>query len=595
MNTSSPTRHVPTILRLSIERFRRFENYVWYPSSHVNVILGGGDVGKSTILDAIGLLFSPTNFSPVSDADYWRRDVEKEFIIEAVMSLPDSCGIHTLSKHAWPWEWDGREPQRPKLEDDGCAEPAQPVYRVRVRGTAEMDLAHELLQPDDTTDHFPVAIRRAIGLLRLSGDDRNDRDLRLVQGSALDRLLSDKTLRARLGHKLTESDVLSQLKDDAKEKLESLDKAFLKQALPNSLGLGFTGSQGLSASALIGLTADEDGVQLPLASWGAGTRRLAALEIAGIHQGEAPITLVDEVERGLEPYRQRQLIASIDAAPSQVFVTTHSAVIVKAASRAELWHLDSRCRIGPLSAHVVRSQQKRDPETFLARFTVVVEGQTELGFIAGLMKRTISPSLYERGVWLTDGEGNPRTLDLLEALAQGGLSFGGFADNEGQSPDRWKALQERLGPLLFRWKTGCIEENILRVVPDDKLEEFIRDPNEDDLTGERLRSLQERLSTPDKKFSTLRDAATDFRATILAAATGRVPDCKKNADRATLKALRAHAENWFKSERGGRELANKLYSLKLAPALEGELLPFLNAICRSVGVDCLQSLRPLKP
>ena len=62
---------------------------------------------------------------------------------------------------------------------------------VRVRGTEDQELSWEIVQPDGTTDPFPVALRRSIGLVRLSGDDRNDRDLRLVQGSALDRLLSD--------------------------------------------------------------------------------------------------------------------------------------------------------------------------------------------------------------------------------------------------------------------------------------------------------------------------------------------------------------------------------------------------------------------
>ena len=47
-----------------------------------------------------------------------------------------------------------------------------------------------------------------------------------------------------------------------------------------------------SIAALIGLTAIREGVQLPLATWGAGTRRIAALTIAEQNQGEAPITLV---------------------------------------------------------------------------------------------------------------------------------------------------------------------------------------------------------------------------------------------------------------------------------------------------------------
>jgi putative ATP-dependent endonuclease of the OLD family len=84
-----------------------------------------------------------------------------------------------------------------------------------VRGTEDLELAYEIMQPDGSTDFFPVALRRSIGLVRLSGDDRNDRDLRLVQGSALDRLLSDKGLRSRMASELANSDVKVELTDAA--------------------------------------------------------------------------------------------------------------------------------------------------------------------------------------------------------------------------------------------------------------------------------------------------------------------------------------------------------------------------------------------
>lgn len=78
---------------------------------------------------------------------------------------------------------------------------------------------------------------------------------------------------------------------------------------------------------------------LPMASWGAGTRRLAALEVAAAHHAEHPIMIVDEIERGLESYRQRILVEELLASPSQVFVTTHSAAAVHAAATATLWYV----------------------------------------------------------------------------------------------------------------------------------------------------------------------------------------------------------------------------------------------------------------
>jgi putative ATP-dependent endonuclease of OLD family len=48
-----PGMTVPTILRLKIDRFRGLKTVHWRPNAGLNLILGGGDVGKTTILDAV--------------------------------------------------------------------------------------------------------------------------------------------------------------------------------------------------------------------------------------------------------------------------------------------------------------------------------------------------------------------------------------------------------------------------------------------------------------------------------------------------------------------------------------------------------------
>jgi hypothetical protein len=122
----------PAIYALTIERFRGITSLNWKPSRGVNVILGGGDVGKTTILDAIALLLSPVNPTTLSDPDYHDRDIETGFSIEAVLSLPVGAGISSQMKPSWPWEWTGEEAIVPALEHDGKP-PGEPVYRFRVR------------------------------------------------------------------------------------------------------------------------------------------------------------------------------------------------------------------------------------------------------------------------------------------------------------------------------------------------------------------------------------------------------------------------------------------------------------------------------
>jgi putative ATP-dependent endonuclease of OLD family len=553
----------------------------WLPASGLNLILGGGDVGKTTVLDAIALLLSPTNPNVVPDTDYYGRQEKNGFVIDAVISLPDDSKINSLLKTAWPWDWDGENPIVPNIDRGDIQAHNEPVYWLQVTGTPELDLVFEVKQPDGTSESMPLALRRQLGPVRLSSDDRNDRDLRFVQGSALDRLLSDKTLRSRLSSKLAETNVVDALTDDSKNALSTLSDTFATKSLPTDLDLSIIGAPGISVMALIGLTAQRGGVPLPLSSWGAGTRRLSALAIAEQTQGATPITLVDEIERGLEPYRQRVLVGKLGSSSAQAFVTTHSAAAISAAANSTLWYVDHAGNIGKLDGTKVAQQRVRDPEAFLSRLAIVCEGVTEVGFATTLLLGALGSPLEQAGIRIVDGGGHETTLGLLEALAEGGLSFGGFADDEGgKHPTRWKKLGERLGKLLFRWQAGCLEENIIKLVSKTELESFILDPT-GEKTGKRLRSLQERLGTDSKEFAVLREkAGANLRQFIIEAAIGTVPDGKESEK----KHFQSHSHDWFKSFSGGQELAKKVFTMGLWPNLKEQLLPFANTVRSAVAL-----------
>jgi putative ATP-dependent endonuclease of OLD family len=106
------------IRRLIIDRYRGIKRLEWNPAPAMNVILGGGDVGKTTILEAVSLLLSPSNAITVSESDYWQRDNTQEFVIEAVIALPGSSAISTQQNFAWPWAWDGNDAVQPATPAD---------------------------------------------------------------------------------------------------------------------------------------------------------------------------------------------------------------------------------------------------------------------------------------------------------------------------------------------------------------------------------------------------------------------------------------------------------------------------------------------
>lgn len=373
------------ILKLKIRNFRGVQELEWRPSAGMNFIIGGGDTGKTTVLEAIDLLFSPSPSFNVSETDYWMRDTATSFSIEAVVRLDGKIDINTQPNMAYPWHWDGREAVIPDNNEENT--PNDEVYLVRFTANDQQEALWEIVQPDGGTIRFSAGLRRQIGLVSLPSDDRNDKDLRLVYGSALDRHVGDPSLRSRIGKQVARINLYDELSEGAKEALTALDTKFETRALPGGLSLGLTSSKGVSIGALVGLLARRDGTtQLPLSSWGAGTRCLSSLEIAAANGNSSSFITVDEIERGLEPYRLRQLLTNLSAQPGQKFVTTHSPIAIASVPESHLWYMDALGRLGSLPPDMVQKQQRNDPETFLSRVAVIAEGDTEIGFLNHLLE-----------------------------------------------------------------------------------------------------------------------------------------------------------------------------------------------------------------
>ena len=82
----------------------------WRSSPGVDVILGGGDVGKSTISTRSACCFSPSNsIDLVGDRLLPRATSTRRLRDRGRSSLPPESGINYQFKPSWPWEWNGTE------------------------------------------------------------------------------------------------------------------------------------------------------------------------------------------------------------------------------------------------------------------------------------------------------------------------------------------------------------------------------------------------------------------------------------------------------------------------------------------------------
>jgi len=78
---------VARIRKLEIRNFRAIRILDWCPSSGVNCLIGPGDSGKSTVLDAIDFCLGARRNLVISDTDFHSLDVTQPISIAASPSF----------------------------------------------------------------------------------------------------------------------------------------------------------------------------------------------------------------------------------------------------------------------------------------------------------------------------------------------------------------------------------------------------------------------------------------------------------------------------------------------------------------------------
>lgn len=583
------------IRRLEIRRFRSIRALTWLPDPRLNLILGAADSGKSTVLEAIALLFSTAPSYGLSEFDYYRRDVPGGFTIEAVLAVGDASVLRDEGFPAPPLQgWIEN-----RLTDLPDEEGAEAVLVCRLTATADQETIYEVIGAGgEIRATFSRAMRRRIGLARLGVADRGDRDIRLVQGGALDRYLQGQDVRQTVLQAVMKTPLHDQLDEAPRTALETISKGFEERNLPNPVRLGLVGTPGVSLAASVGLTVGEnDPDALPLAAWGTGTRRLAALEISSLGSRADVIAVIDEPETGLEPYRQRVFIRDLAAKPRQAFVTTHAPAVLAQTSKeaSRIWRIDqpalpSDADIAPVcegveepASHALSAILGEElgriaaaqPEALFARLPIVCEGITEVGFATRMLEHRFGLGFSCRGVFCLDAGGHYKALPIVQSLLAAGFPVAAVVDDEGKKAGTWEAVGKQ--SILLRWMEGaCLEGFVLSVMPDEMLQEAHEwaDQASQRNAVHQLAEIRKALEL-DKGLTAAEMFAAVGRERYLGALLSRA--CPKPEGN-------RRPRGWFKSFEGGHLLAGKLLSLNPPPAPMQQVETFLAAIEQATGV-----------
>ena len=481
------------IRRLEIRNFRTIQTLDWTPSNGVNCLIGPGDSGKSSILDAIDLCLGARRSAPFGDTDFYGLDVSRTIQISATLgALPEPLqNLDTYGEFLRGFNLGtGQVEDEPRvgletvltlrLEVTGDLEPMWTLYSER---GARQQLERSLAWKD----------RSLLAPARI-GTYANT-NLSWARGSVLNRLTEE---RADLGAQLAGAARAARATFGAQAGQQLAQTLQVVTRTANSLGVPVgAGAQALldahSVSIGDGAIALHNDAGIPLRSLGTGSGRLLVVGLQRAAAAAATIALVDEVEYGLEPHRLMRLLDSLGAKdplqPLQVFMTTHSPVALRELTGDQLFVV--RQRAGVHAATIagiddnIQGTLRKAPEAFLSKSVIVCEGASEVGFARGLDQcwtgYGATSFLANGGSYVDAGGGTPdQCYTRAEAFLRLGYRVLVFVDAD--KPVTTAGLVDRYvaaGGQHITWRDGlALEDELFQQCSNDTVHALLNKADE---------------------------------------------------------------------------------------------------------------------
>ncbi|HOO96438.1 MAG TPA: AAA family ATPase [Caldisericia bacterium] len=385
------------IVDLKIKNFRGIKNLEvkFNPDQQIICFIGRGDSGKSTILEAINYVLYPYWYINFSDTDFFNCNTDEKITIEATLvNLPkgftseDNFGLN-LRKYIL---------ENGNIEDDILDfDKEKELEALTIQLTVDETLEPEwnVINGKDNKCRISHKDRAKLNCFKVS--DLIDSHFSFSKGRPLYTLMGskekDEAKKSQLG--LIYEKIKSNLAELELKEFEDLIKTISDQAAIFGLNTGIL----KPLIELQRLSMGDEKLSLhdnniPLRLKGKGSKRLASIAIQTVTK-ESNITLIDEIEQGLEPDRICQLIRALkNDVEGQVFVTTHSGNVIQELSVSDLLLISKNNnnfetfsrRLGHLNDYKLQGAIRACPEAFFCKKIIVCEGATEVGICRALDK-----------------------------------------------------------------------------------------------------------------------------------------------------------------------------------------------------------------
>ncbi|SDG82395.1 Predicted ATP-dependent endonuclease of the OLD family, contains P-loop ATPase and TOPRIM domains [Pelagibacterium luteolum] len=564
---------------VEIENFRGIKQLRWVPAGGVNCLIGPGDSCKTTILDAVALALSPRHTLSFDDLDFFGGDFKNAAkIIVTLTDLPDEfISDSAYASYLRGISNDGKVVDEPPLPENGqLALSIMLSIDEGLEGT--WTLWNERVAADDLKQRsLSYAHRSAVAPARLGV--YADRHLSWGRNSTLSRMsegaAGTQDILARAG-RLARNHFKTEAAELFKLSLENVTLAAKKVglALPSTIAAGLD-VQNLAITN--GSIAIHDG-EVPLRALGMGSSRLLVAALQDHSKASSCLTIIDEVEHGLEPHRIVRLLKHLkskDRVSPQVFITSHSPVVIRELSVHDL-HIVRRSEDGGVTVRRAdKKYSKRDPqapprsmpEAYLAPTVLIGEGKTEVGLLKGLDDYWVTQHLDNlalKGIALADGGGVDHAPALAGQFCGLGYQVGLLLDSDQDPADKEiLGKLENAGVKVFRWDRDCSTEDVLfRQLPLAAVE-MLFDYTLTFLEPEAILDAANKPRQPDDCFNSIEQVRACLNdATVLDALAARAKG-KKKRDSEDLHGA------WYKDIAKAEHIAQNILGPHLREAHKG--------------------------
>jgi len=478
---------VARIRKIEIQNFRSIQALDWVPSGGVNCLIGPGDSGKTTILDAIDLCLGARRNISFGDADFFGLDVSHPVSITLTLgALSDALkNIETYGDYLRAFDAaTGQVEDEPRQGFEtvltlnlSVASDLEPVWTLVSQRALEQGLERSIAWKD----------RMLIAPARL-GSYANS-NLSWTRGSVLNRLSEE---RANLGEELARAarEARANFGNQAGAHLAQTLQTVTETAVSLGVPVGATATALLDAHSVSirdGAIALHNESGVPLRSLGTGSARLLIAGLQRAAADSASIFLVDELEYGLEPHRLVRLLGSLGAKeadpPLQVFMTTHSPVAVRELNGNQVFVVRAAAGGHQVQevgiANDIQSTIRDDPEAFLARTVIVCEGASEVGFIRGMDQYLVmqgQTSLLASGVAYVNVGGSEPDRCFVRGSALLGLGYRVIVLVDSDKPPSQAIVDNftTAGGRVIAWRAGrAIEDELFMCLDDEAIQTLI--------------------------------------------------------------------------------------------------------------------------